>query len=181
MKKIKLKAFYRADKKSIYKRDQVHKVYLGNGLTKSFSNIHDAQAYLATTNRMLNDLSLELNSVYIDAWSEYRRLYPIFFELLADQAHIIEHNSQIERTFNLLYNRSSYLNGNHFTFTRFYYIIEHIQGLCQEVLQVLILKRRNYNLFQLRILIRRLDQIRKNLESWGYEKQQDDEKPEPLI
>jgi hypothetical protein len=52
-----------------------YEIFLGNGLRRVFVSKKDAARFLAETNRFLLQRVVELNEIYIRAYSEYRRAW----------------------------------------------------------------------------------------------------------
>ena len=72
--KIRLDKLQTGLKSSLLTREKRHRISLGNGLTVYFTNINEAKSYLNATNRFLNNLMHNLSNIYIQLWSEYRKL-----------------------------------------------------------------------------------------------------------
>jgi len=73
MKKIRLKEIQIGDKSRLITKLKKHSVFLGNGLTFYFTNIHHAEEFLVKTSRFLNFKLFEINEIYIDTRAMYRR------------------------------------------------------------------------------------------------------------
>lgn len=71
---IRINKIENACKSSLLTREKRYIIFLGNGLTVYFTNINEAKSYLNATNRFLNNLMHNLSSIYIQIWSEYRKL-----------------------------------------------------------------------------------------------------------
>ena len=75
MKRIGINKIQKGNKQSHYTREKLHRIGLGNDLNCYFSNLHEAKAFMAETNRMLNITAQELNRIFIEAWTEQRKIY----------------------------------------------------------------------------------------------------------
>jgi len=75
---IKLKNYSIPQPGSILQAQRLYSVYLGNGARVNFASERDCRAYLAETNRFLNDQLLHLNAIFGQLCSEYRRVWPYF-------------------------------------------------------------------------------------------------------
>jgi hypothetical protein len=169
MKAIKINKIRKARKSSILTREKYHSIFLGNGLTCYFSNEKKAYAYMASTNRFLNNKVLELNKIYIEVWAEQRSMYLVFYKLFSNDMTLSNFQVQIEKALDMIMTRSKYQNGNHFTFKWFYHIIELLKEWNEYLMELLKSKNRFYNLYDLEILNQRLDWIKSMFDNWGKE------------
>ncbi len=163
---IKIKTLWRPDKSSYLTINRKYRVILGNGLTIAFTQEVKAKAFLAQTNRFLNDRVIEINMIYIEIWTQYRRLYIVFFDLL-DSDKFRTYNAEIDKRLTMMIRRSDWYTGNVFTFRWFDQILTLLQEFAQMVHNVLKEKKRNYNTFEMYVLLERLSIIHKQINSWG--------------
>ena len=146
MKKIKLKNITKADKSSFLTKRHSHSVSLGNGLTFYFSNINEVEAFLSELNRFLNYKLFELNEFFIEAFTIYQRNWFYFNnseELKRDETRIQECIISFFKSLEILYSRSGWQNGNHFTFRFFYTLYDNIIFIAETV-QALHKARNNF-------------------------------------
>lgn len=126
MKKVRLVNYATPDKSSILTKQRRYSIFLGNGKTLYFSTRKDLTYAMAEINRQLNVIVFELNEMWISAFIEYRRLW--FYlpaqTVTSDDMKIMVLNGTIEKRFTLLATRSSWINGNSFSFKYLYEIIE---------------------------------------------------------
>jgi hypothetical protein len=132
MRKIQIDKINFPDKSSPRLKDKLYSVYL-NGNIEYFGSEKNAKAYLAESNKKLNEILLELNELYINTFNQYRL---IAFYLKDNRIPVFI--AGIEKTFHLVVTRSGFTNGNHFTF-------KHLENITVMLLQILfILKKVNY-------------------------------------
>lgn len=153
MRKIQIDKINFPDKASPRLKDKLYSVYL-NGSLEYFASEKNAKAYLAETNKKLNELLLELNYIYISALTQYRTI--VFY---MKENRIPVYIAGIEKSFDLVIKRSQYTNGNHFTF-------KHLENISDMLLQMLsIIKRINDekkyfpSVTAIRMLIKRIQEL----------------------
>ena len=167
MKKIKIVHLKKADKSSILTKQRTHGVSLANGLTFYFSNINEAEAFLAELNRFLNYKLFELNEFFIEVFINYQRNWFYFNnsdESRRDESRIQEHLSSFHRSMDLMYSRSGWQNGNQFTFKYFTNLYENIIFIITAI-QLLHRSRNNFaelntlEVFRKRIIVAKTELI----------------------
>lgn len=144
MRKIRIDKVSIPDLTSHYIKQRMYSVSLGNGSTVWFSNEKQAYAHLADVNRVLNQVLHELNYIYGNAYMTYRTNWGYFYGTRKKDERIIKNTmSVIDRTFNLAVERCRSENGNHFTFTHLFNIINELESILTMLLELLT-KRKNY-------------------------------------
>ena len=124
---------------------------------------------MAGTNRFLNQKVLELNKIYIEIWTEQRSMFLVFYELFSNDVTLNNYSVNIEKRMEMVMTRSRYQNGNQFTFKWFYDIIDMLKEWDEYLVKLLKSKNRFYNLYNLEILLQRLDWIKTMFDNWGKE------------
>lgn len=128
MKKIGLKNYSKPDKSSVYTEKRRYSIFLGNGLTLTFTTNKDLSFAMAEINRRLNLILFDLNEMFIECFSEYRRLW--FYlpphTLMSEESKIIELNEMLQTRFRIVTERSGWTNGNAFSFKELYLIIDYL-------------------------------------------------------
>lgn len=166
MQRIKIDKLLKGNKNSVITREKLHSISLGNGLTCYFSNLKNAQKFMADTNRMLNNNAQLLNKLYIETWTAQRTLYLthhwIFIRNWNDP-----HIPMIEKEFNLMLTRSHWTNGNHFTFKYFYSIIGLMNDWIESTTKLLKENHKTYEIEVFRVCREQSDYIRNKLDNWG--------------
>lgn len=159
MKKVKLANLREPVKDSIYVKEKKYWVSLGNQVKVSFTNRKNALAFIAQTNRFLNEKTFELNKIYVDVFSEYRR---IWFYFDSKNAHRVNFEQQIgflEKRFDLLIDTSRYTNGNYNAFFHMRGIVDLIKEMLTQMQQVMAGKNNYAEKYNLSIYVRRLDDL----------------------
>lgn len=173
MKKIHLKEFHYGEKSRLITKLRLHSVGLGNGLTFRFSSIRDLRAFLAETSRFLNIKVYELNEIFIEVLSNYRRAW---FYLNPQEDQKIKNSIQgIERAFNSIISRH-----------KDYYVFLDFSNICRLLIEILIIlisikKKRNNHLdtHLLHTVISRITFIEGKIKGYGQGSKYLD--PSPLI
>ncbi|MCF8428385.1 MAG: hypothetical protein K9I36_16740 [Bacteroidia bacterium] len=103
--------------KQFVKRGQTYEVWLGNGTVNSFTNIKATNKFFADTNAFLSRQIYELNLIFSDLQSKFRRDWFYF----AKEEFKFQRKLQLEldacvELFDLIFNRSAYNSGNYFVF-----------------------------------------------------------------
>lgn len=111
MKKIQLKTIYRGDKSSIRTNARKHWICIHSDLRISFTDYRQAEAFLSKTNDFLNVKLYELNELYIDLFTHYRRNWFYFEYNIQDDSACTAAFDIINKYMNLIINRSHYENG----------------------------------------------------------------------
>ncbi len=101
MKRIRINKIIEAKKDSIYTREKFNCIFLGNNLKCYFRNYTQAKTFMAETNRMLNTTAQGLNKLFIEAWSEQRKIYLMYHRLFLKMKNK-NISQQIERQFDLI-------------------------------------------------------------------------------
>ena len=169
MKKVKLEKYTEPRVGSIYTRDKYYWVWLGNDTKHRFSNRKHAEAFLARTNRFLNERVFELNRLYVEVFAEYRRLWFYFDRAeIAGNERIEMMLEWINKKFNIMIDRSGGENGNFNTFINMRVIIDNLRQivLTLEELQ----KRKNnwvekYNLAVIAVRLNEVEGLLNEFES----------------
>lgn len=169
MKKITINSYTRADKKSIYTKDRMYRVILGNGITAFFGDLIATKKFLAETNRFLNQKLHEINHLFIEVMG---LAHSTWFILNEQQERIIDEESQaFARSRSLAVHRSSWENGNHFTWF-------HIQNCLENqerIIRILESFNRDTGRYNENYLIRsikdRINYIKRDLSNFGEEYQ----------
>lgn len=129
MRRVYLVNYTPKNKKSVYiDRKSRFTIYLGNQRWLRYSTQKDCSFAIAEINRRLNDALFELNEMWIQSFAEYRRIWFYLTPLSnrSDETTIINLNQDIAKVMALLTERSSWQNGNEFSFKYFYLIIESL-------------------------------------------------------
>jgi len=166
MKQIKIQYLKEANKKSHLTRERMYSVFLGNDLTCYFKNKKKAQAFIAETNRMLNDTAQELHLIYIDLWNTYRKIY-FSHHLLFLRMNCKDFPLIIEKQFDLMLTRSNWGNGNYYTFTCFFTIIDYLKQWMIHITDVLKKANSMYLCQQFDSFNNRFEYLLYKLKTWG--------------
>lgn len=137
MKKIKIKSAGLPDKSSHLKEGKKFTIFLGNGITMYFTTVKDKNYALAEINRRLNAILFELNEMYIFLFGEYRRLwFYMINESMMRETKIHESNSEINRNFALLTERSHWVNGNVFSFKNIEIVMNNLEWQIEALAEI---------------------------------------------
>lgn len=117
MKKITLKTIYKADKTSIRTNARKHSICIKAGTTISFTDHRKAEAFLVQTNDFLNFKLFELNELYIELNTQYRRNWFYFEFNIQDERSCFGSFMQTEKYMNLMVDRGHYENGPYMVFS----------------------------------------------------------------
>lgn len=169
MKLIKINHVTQANKRSVYKREKLNKICLGNGLNCYFSDYKKLMKFLAETNKMLNLAAQELNRIYIEIWTEQRKVYLTYHMVFSRSMKLKDCYNQTERNFNLLCTRSDWTNGNHFSFNYFTNIIEILFQWVDEILNLMKSKNLYSNIDTFGTIKERIKYIENKIMTWGKE------------
>jgi hypothetical protein len=171
MKKVRINKIILGDKNSLLTRNKLNSIHLGNGLTCYFSNLKEAKSYIVKTNSFLQLKLLELNKIYIDTWVEYRNLYVYHYDIIGNNVKIESNLIALEKSINLIVERSNWENGNHFTFSHFYKLIDCLLEFIKLVIKYFKAKRIYNSIFHFEIYQERVQFIRQTINNWGIELQ----------
>ena len=135
MKKIRIEKIKTGDKSAVYTKQKRHCVYLGNRVSVYFSDMKKAKAFLVQTNEFLNQKLYEINSLYIEVFTEYRKAWFYFFDIYDRSLHIVSENKilmdigAIEKKMSLMVARSHFPNGSTIVHQGFSYIIDVLMDI----------------------------------------------------
>lgn len=169
MRLIKINKITRANKTSNYTREKYNCISLGNGLSCYFSSYTNATKFIAETNRMLNTTALELNRIYIEVWTEQRKIFFSYHDVFMHSYKLREYPVMIEKAFNLMMTRSHWINGNSFTFSYFSNIIEWLGAWCDELMKYMQTKNLYATVDVFIPLKERIKYIEEKINKWGSE------------
>lgn len=121
--------------KSVFLKDQLYTVNLGNGFKTTFSSRKETLAFLAKTNRDLTTKMLELNFLFSEVVKMYRYGWPYFdngkSSGLNNYDGIIKDKiTAIENAFNYAVDRSGWENGNYTVFSHLNAVISLCRDVC---------------------------------------------------
>jgi len=169
MKAAKIERFDEKNKNSILTRDHSFRVVLGNNSTNTFSNRKHLTKFLAETNEFLKTKLFELNKIYIEVFTEYRKMWFYFDN---EQREIIamrfdEDLQFINKSFTLIIDRSGWENGNWMVFKHLGNIITMFEGILREMIDVQRTKSNYVEKRNLEVVASRLEYLKKTIEDWG--------------
>ena len=172
MKKVRIEQLNEPKIRSIFLKDKFYWVWLGNGTKHRFTNRKHAEAFLAQTNRFLNERVFELNRLYVEIFAEYRRLWFYF------DNHSVVSNEKIEnllewtnKKFNILIERSSGVNGNFNAFQNMRILIDNLLEVVK-VLEELQQRKNNWvEKYSLAVIATRLNELENALAKYENEAQ----------
>jgi hypothetical protein len=170
MKKIKLRMIVPADRSAVLIKNRKHCVYLGNGVSRYFTDKKQAERFLAETNRFLNEKIFEINQLYIDMFGEYRRAWFSFSGQRNEamiQMNMVAHLNQIERTMDLIISRCGFTNGNHFVFKHLTDVLKIMGSLCRQIADLRHAKKQYSESHQVKVIVRRIEVAVKDVEEYG--------------
>jgi hypothetical protein len=128
MKKINLVHFTPKNKETVYTVWQKYVIHLDNQRWLRYTTKKDLNFAMADINRQLNTLMFELNELWIASFAEYRRIWfylpPLTYR--SEEIKVKNCNTEIDRLMSLLTERSSWINGNTFSFKYLYLIIDYL-------------------------------------------------------
>ena len=133
MKKITLTSIESPVINTIYTRQKLYHITLGNGLSEYFTSNKQACKYLVHINTELNLILHEVNNFYCECFSLYRHNWFYFATQGVNQKKFMDYESviknslaDIEKSFSLIIERCQWANGNVFVFTHFFGILSHL-------------------------------------------------------
>ena len=169
MRKIFIDKIELPDKQSHYTQRKLYSVFLGNETKRYFSSIKDARAFLANTNRFLNDRVHELNYFYGVVFSEYRGIWFFLNTGVLTEKKINYCFEAVNTAFKLACGRSQSANGNYFTFKHIFAIIDGLCNACKLILECLEEKKYYSDVKRVRGFYRQIQFIRNDLNNYGKE------------
>ena len=167
MKRIELKGIMVLNSETIRHDDGIYSIYLGNGHKQSFHSQRNAKQFLSETNRFLNQKLYELNFLYIDTFTEYRKAW-VYFSSHKSNSKIafmdLENKCRrlmqdIDRAFELMVNRSSWTNGNYQVFTNFRHIVASQYDLLNQLINLYTSKSDGLQKYQVMHVIKQLETL----------------------
>jgi len=127
----------------------IYKVSIGNGIHRDFKNKKSCLKFLVNCNRYLTIKLVEVNSIFVNLFTHYRRNWFYFdhnknpgFELFEADRRCKKNLESISNVFDIMVERSHYQNGNHFVFAHFKMILRDMKQVIT-LLQVLMKSKSN--------------------------------------
>jgi hypothetical protein len=173
MKKIVIKNLTKSDKSSVHTRQRKHCVFLGNDSSVYFSDMKKAKAFLVATNEFLNQKLFELNALYIDLFTEYRKSWFYFFNIYDRKMHITGENnvlmeiSTIEKKMTLMVARAHFENGSSIVWHGFRVIISSMKNITGSLSYLYKTKKFYAQSHQIRAIEARIIILENQLNEWG--------------
>ena len=177
MKKIKLNNVHIPDKKSPLIKDHQYQIFTGTS-RMYFKNKKKLKRHLHGLNVQLNHILLELNNLYINIFIEYRKIAVIYNEYFNRDCSCNELVILIEKYFIKATTPTSQANRNYFYVFNLTRLTEFLIEFCNLLIDVQFSKKHNSECNSLRSLLYRLENIRKELESFGKENFEEKENEE---
>lgn len=168
MKVINLQHYETPDKTSLYIKKRNYSIALGNGLTRRFSNRNNLTAFITHINKELNIYLFEILSILTES---YREIYKLFLHVDHFRAlnNAIRSLHDVDRSLQFAIDRSSYPNGNHFTFHHLNNAIENIQFTIKKMITIRKKKNQYLEVRFLEIISNRLTELSTKLNNLGKE------------
>lgn len=165
MQLIKIQYFTTPNKESYLDHQQKYKLVLGNGHQELFTNKRQLQGYLSRTNQFLNDIFLQLNHLYIEGFSLFRESWLHFdkFEYQSLSIEIRQELFNIDKSMDLVPQRSKGINGAALTWKFLLNIIESLKAIFKALLAFFVYKGFGANKVKTKFYINQLDQFKINL------------------
>jgi hypothetical protein len=173
MKKIKINALREGDKSSVFTKQRRHQVVLGNGQTVYFKDLKRAKAYITATNEFLNQKLYEINALYIDVFTEYRKAWFYFFDIYDRRMHIVSDNNVlqeihlIENKMTIMVARAHFTNGPFIVWNGFRLMLESMENICNTLIYLYKQKKHYSEAHQVRAILSRINIMYKELERYG--------------
>lgn len=173
MKKITLNAVHAKDMNSIFTADRKHNVLLGNNVIVFFKDKKKALAFLVATNDFLNAKLYELNSLYIDVFSEYRKTWFNFFNPTDSRmknlgpSDLFNELETVEKKINFIVARAGYANGPFIVWQGFRVSIDSLNKVIKVLAEISQDKKRYSEAHQLRVIQSRIKILSNELDAWG--------------
>jgi len=170
MKHIKIVQYHEPDFDSVYLREQHYRVYIGIR-TVYFTNEVKAKAFIAETNRMLNDVLHSANYFYYNLFTEYRKAWfyidsKKIYQNMEDR--IFNMFCSIEKSFNWIINRAgTSMNGNVNAFNYLDKSLRDLILISNEIKIVLTNKSRSTDLKIIDVYINQITDLLTGLNNWG--------------
>ena len=131
MKKIEIQQFREPKARVLYANDKMYEVYLGNQTRNYFTSKRDCLAFLAKTNKMLNDNMFFLNDIFADVFRESREIWGFSDKYFNEQQNINGYFTQITNAFERVSSLKSHINENTMVWNQLLNIIELLKKCCQ--------------------------------------------------
>jgi len=173
MRKIRIENLTKADKSNHITKQRKHQVFLGNNVTVYFSDMKKAKAFLTVTNYFLNRKLFEINALYIDIFTEYRKAWFYSSGEYDRQMHFINDNfvfrdiEIIDRKFSLMVSRSHFENGSSIVWHGMYIIIECCESTIGKLTDLYKAKKHYAEAHQLNVIAERLGILKLQLDEYG--------------
>ena len=161
MQKIKLSYYSHPDYSTVYKKDKLFKVALGNKVKEYFASEKKAISYLVALSKHLTLKLHELNQLYIMVNQEYRNKW--FYVEARDANIIINKINNIENAFiKLVQDRCNY-NSNYYIYQDFAFIFDNLNFIIK-TLQNLSKEDKTYTeVYKLEFIKKWLDKLKDDI------------------
>lgn len=169
MKAAKIERFDEKNKNSILTRDHSFRVVLGNNSTNTFSNRKHLTKFLAETNEFLKTKLFELNKIYIEVFTEYRKMWFYFDskERAIISLRFDEDITVINKKFDLIIERGGWENGNSFVFIHLNNIVKMFEKVLSDMIEVQRVKSNYVEKRNLEVIASRLGWIKQSIDGYG--------------
>ena len=165
MKKINIETIISGDKTSIRTKHRKHRVFLHSDLTLSFEDIKKAKVFLVGVSDFLTFKLFELNEIYIELFSHYRRAW--FYIDNTQDKNIMTETRTIDYSFKLCFERSDWESGSFYVFNWIRCICDSLQSIIK-IIDSMQIKRGNYAEIRImKTVSKRIELIMNEVFSYG--------------
>lgn len=155
------------DHSSVYIKRKQYSVCLGNGSRTYHSTYKLAKRFMAETNRFLNDRLHELNYLYANIFSEYRKIWFYFKGVQNADTNIINCFNETDGYFVKVVTRGNTPNANSFIYGWIFSICDALNESIQVIKDILKGQKYYADLRRVEMIERQVLGVKEMLEKYG--------------
>lgn len=163
MKRIELKNFSPPEKQSVYTKEKMYRVYLGNSHMYHFTAEFKVKKFLSETTNLLNDSLYIINELYSHTFKEFREYW--FDADPHTEMRISKMFQTIDVTFSRTVRKSHEINI--FAFRNMFLIIQELVEINNIMIEFYTKKNDKSRVTKLKFIQEQLNYVKLKLENWN--------------
>ena len=164
MRSVKIKFYSTPEKKSVWQKDHLFSVHLGNGTWKKFTSKKSCVLYLNKLSDHLTHKAHELNAIHSELYTSLRRMWFSLDTYLFMERSILDRLHSFEETlFKITSKHTDPSLGNAHVYALFRHAIKMLSSCCSEIETIYSKRNMHSECYGMRALQNRLLQVEREI------------------
>lgn len=162
--------------RNIERRGKLYVISLGNGRSREFTSMRNANYFLAATNSFLSMKLYELFQYYVEILDAYHKNWFYFDNarsnagLYKREKEIVENLNEVSKLLGLSAERCKMPNGNYLVFTHFNNSLDRLQQTCNIIGTIYHTRSNTDGSYKMEVFLRRIENTKSELNEYPTEK-----------